>query len=134
MVKVRVFLHQWGPALIMMAVIFTFSSIPSAEMPSIPGFWDTLFKKGGHMLGYGLLAFSYGHGLGWSRKRWWLLPFLLVVFYGASDEFHQRYVAGRHSTFVDVGIDSLGAGLALLLRYIQQARNLRRVPPIKRLD
>jgi VanZ family protein len=118
MVKIQAFLRQWGPSLVMMAAIFCFSSIPSAEMPSVPGFWDTLLKKGGHMLGFGLLALSYGHGLSWSRKRWWLLPWLLVVLYAGSDEFHQRFVAGRHSSVVDVGIDSLGAGLALLLRYL----------------
>ena len=76
------------------------------------------------MLGYGLLALAFGYGLGWRGKRWWLLPWLLMVLYASSDEFHQRFVAGRHSTIVDVGIDSLGAGLALLLRYFYQLRSM----------
>jgi hypothetical protein len=55
MSKLTSFLWRWGAALLMMAAIFGFSSIPSAEMPDF-GLLDTLVKKGGHALGYGLLA------------------------------------------------------------------------------
>jgi len=101
------------PALVMMAAIFAFSSVPSQEMPSF-GFWDTLVKKGGHMLGYGLLALTYWFALGLDRKRWWL-AFVLAVFYALSDEFHQSFVPGRHPSLVDaLLIDPAGAALALL--------------------
>jgi len=68
------------------------------------------------MLGYGLLALSYSYGLRWDRKRWWL-PCLLAILFSITDEFHQSFVSGRHPSIVDVGIDSIGAGLALLLKY-----------------
>jgi VanZ family protein len=123
--KIHAFARRWGPSILMMALIFFFSSIPSKELPSIPGV-DTLFKKGGHMLGYGLLALSFGHALGWERKRWWQLPLFLVFLYACSDEFHQRLVAGRHSSVIDVAIDLIGAGLALLLWHLYQTRNLEK--------
>ena len=96
-----------------MAAIFGFSSIPSDEMPSF-GLWDTLFKKGGHALGYGLLALTLRYAQGWKRKRGWL-AFLLAALYALSDEFHQSFVPGRHPSWLDaLVIDNGGAGIALL--------------------
>jgi len=99
-----------------MLVIFAFSSIPSKEMPNFS--WaDLIVKKGGHMLGYGLLALSYAYGLRWDKKRWWL-PWLLAILFAITDEIHQSFVPGRHPSILDVGIDGTGAGLALLITYI----------------
>jgi len=100
----------------MMIVIFAFSSIPSNEMPDFS--WaDLVVKKGGHVLGYGLLALSYFYGLREDNKRWWL-PWLLAILFAITDEFHQSFVPGRHPSPVDVGIDSIGSGLALLVMYV----------------
>ena len=118
------FLRKWGLSLIMIIAIFGFSSIPQSLMPSFGGA-DVFVKKGGHMLGYALLALAYSYGYGWNKKRPWL-PWLLAILYAATDEFHQSFVPGRHPTPVDVGIDTIGAGLGLLIQYL--ARN-----PIARL-
>jgi VanZ family protein len=105
-------IHRWLPALALMALIFAFSSIPSKEMP-IFGFWDTIVKKGGHMLGYGLLALAYWYGLRFEKQRWWL-ALLLAVIYALTDEFHQSFVPGRNPSWVDAIIfDGGGAALAL---------------------
>ncbi len=105
-------LHLWLPATIMMLVIFAFSSIPSDSMPSFD--WaDLLVKKGGHALGYGLLALAYLYAFQLDFSKWklaWLLAFL----YAVSDEFHQSFVMGRYASWVDVMIDSAGAAFALL--------------------
>jgi len=80
---------------------------------------DTHVKKSGHMLGYGLLAMAYLWGLraerndpqvslGAARYAW-----LLAVLYACTDEFHQLFVAGCHASLLDVGIDALGAAIAL---------------------
>mgnify|MGYP007068801999 CR=1 FL=1 len=50
-------LQRWGPALVLMLAIFLFSNTPSTEIPNLGG-WDRLVKKGGHMLGYALLALT----------------------------------------------------------------------------
>jgi VanZ family protein len=107
------FLRKWWPALIMLAAIFVFSSIPLAEMPALGG-WDTIVKKGGHAFGYGLLAVAFWRGLEWKRKLIWL-PLLLAVLYAATDEFHQSLVPGRHPSPIDVGIDAIGSSIMLAL-------------------
>jgi VanZ family protein len=109
----------------MMAAIFAFSSVPSEDMPSF-GLIDLLVKKGGHALGYGLLALTYLHGLkGESSEivpRQLFVAWLLATLYSATDEFHQSFVPGRHPAVTDVIIDSVGAVLAVLLagRYFKQ--------------
>lgn len=107
-------LIRWGPAIVMMLAIFLFSSIPSEEMPRF-GTFDLSVKKGGHMLGYALLALAYWHGLGRlpGSRRW---AWLLAIGYALTDEFHQSFVMGRSARLWDVGIDGMGAliGLAIL--------------------
>ena len=103
---------RWLPALAVMVVIFGFSSITSKEMPSF-GVVDLIVKKGGHMIGYGLLALADWYGLRFDKRRWWL-ALLLAVLYAISDEFHQSFVPGRHPSWVDVFLfDGGGAALAL---------------------
>jgi VanZ family protein len=110
-------LLRWLPAILVMAGIFTLSSFSSAELPDF-GFWDTLIKKGGHVLGYSILALSFWYALGWEREKA-LLAFLLAAGYALSDEFHQSFVPGRHSSWLDaLVIDNAGAGLALLAAWI----------------
>ena len=104
---------RWLPAILVMATIFILSSIPSQELPKF-GFWDTLVKKGGHVMGYGLLALSFWFAMKWERKWIWL-AFLYTVLYALSDEFHQSFVPGRHPSWLDaLVIDNGGAVLALL--------------------
>lgn len=106
-----------------MLAIFVLSAQPSHRLPNFS--WaDAIVKKGGHMLGYGLLALAYWHGFGWvnGKRR---LAWLLAVLYAATDEYHQSFVNGRGASFWDVIIfDNLGALIALWLagRFIKQKR------------
>jgi len=121
MTKIKTFILRWGPALLMMVAIFGFSSIPSEEMPSF-GLFDFGVKKGGHALGYGLLALTYIRGLLWEghksskfvRTMW--MAWAMAVAYSATDEFHQSFVPGRHPAVTDVMIDAAGAALILFLK------------------
>ena len=119
-------LVRFLPAVLMMGIIFAFSSTPSQELPNF-GFWDTLVKKGGHMLGYGLLALAYWYGLsgepGGHKTRPYVLAYILVILYAISDEFHQSFVPGRHPSWVDVLVfDGVGAIIALGLAFWWQRR------------
>ena len=40
--------------------------------------------------------------------------FLAGVAYAATDELHQHFVAGRHASPIDVGIDAVGVALGVL--------------------
>ena len=109
-IKNKPFLY-WLPALAMMLTIFAFSSIPSDSMPDF-NWADLSIKKGGHALGYGLLALTYLYAFRFEASKLkyaWLLAFL----YAISDEFHQSFVLGRYASWVDILIDSAGATIAL---------------------
>ncbi len=119
------------PPLVWMGLIFFFSAQP--DLPSAPSPWlDTLLKKIGHALAYGVLAWLYLRPLvarRLLRERFrhptvpHVISFSLVVLYALSDEYHQTLVPGRNGTLWDVGVDSLGALVAMLL-----ARWLRHRP------
>lgn len=109
---------RWGPALVLMLIIFVVSAQPKTDIPQF-GFWDLAVKKLAHLLGYGLLAVAMGRGVrgaapfAWRQLVWALA---LTVIYALTDEYHQTFVAGRGGNLIDVGIDGLGATLGLAIR------------------
>lgn len=115
MQRFRQIAGRWTPSFVIMIAIFSFSAQPASALPRF-GWADFVIKKGGHMLGFGLLSLAYWSGLRWDRSRTWL-AWILAVCYAVTDEFHQVYVAGRHPSPVDVVLfDATGAALALGLR------------------
>ncbi len=115
-------LLRWLPVVLLAAAIFLLSSVPSRELPRF-GSWDVMVKKGAHAFGYALLAAAIWRGLGWNRKAWWL-AIVIAAAYAATDELHQRWTPGRHSRVVDVGIDSLGASVAIALCWLARKKIL----------
>ena len=90
---------------------------------------DTLLRKFAHLTEYGILAlFVYGSFAQDRPFRWRLRQAIwcmgIVGLYSLTDEFHQRYVPGRHASLVDCGIDVAGAAIALII--IFEARRLFR--------
>jgi len=112
----RRLLGYWFPPLAWMGLIFVLSSQPT--LPSAPGRWDLLLKKGGHALVYGVLAWFYQRAL---RQHLCSLAALrvvsvgLAVAYALSDEYHQTFVSGRNGNLLDVAVDGVGACGAMLL-------------------
>ena len=114
MSKVFDIVPRWVPALILMIVIFAFSSRSSNELPDFGG-WDYFVKKSAHGIGYGLLALAYLRAL---PNRNYKLAWFLAVLYSLTDEFHQSFVPGRRASLIDVFVfDNLGAIIALFLHY-----------------
>ncbi len=114
MANLKTFASRWGPALVWMAVLFISSATPSADLPSF-GVLDFVVKKGGHMLGYAILAMAYRRALGRETSRP-VAAWALAVIYALVDEFHQSFVPGRHPSLIDALIfDAGGAALAIWL-------------------
>ena len=116
------FILRWGPALLVMVTIFAFSATPGDDLPRF-GLVDLLVKKGVHFAGYALLALACLRGFGdrtWNtasstgRHSFWL-AFGLTLAYALTDELHQVFTPGRHPSLLDVGVDAVGAALALLI-------------------
>ena len=109
-------LLRWLPAVVMMAIIFLLSSLPSDRIPYY-GAVDTIIKKGGHAIGYGLLGLSYFYALPKRLSKFYrgITALMMAILFALSDEYHQSFVQGRSSSFGDVFIDSMGAMIALVL-------------------
>jgi VanZ family protein len=108
-------LDPWAPPLVLMAVIFFFSAQPN--LSSGLGWIDHVGRKFVHASEYALLCFLW-----WRALRTRLdgnaalgAAWAIATLYAATDEYHQGFVAGRHSTWVDVAIDSMGAALFALV-------------------
>jgi VanZ family protein len=120
----KVWISRWGPAAVIMSVIFIASAIPGSEMPKF-GFWDFAVKKGGHMAGYALLALSYLHALNnapGNRPFRLVAAFCLTVLYAVSDEWHQTFTPGRTPSLLDVIIDGAGGLIGIALWHIIRKR------------
>ena len=134
------------PALLMMYLIFSFSSQTGAESSSLSNkvtesvliVADHVLEKGwndediqvrvekygfyvrklAHMTEYCILAITialplYVYGLRGFPLL--LLAGLICVIFAATDEYHQTMVANRGPSIRDVGIDSIGALLGIML-------------------
>jgi VanZ family protein len=105
-----------GPAAAMAAFIFTVSSFHSLEPPELLGFspGDKLL----HSLVYavfGFLLLRSARALMDGAVRQAAAASVTGIFYGLTDEIHQRFVAGRHADPVDWAADSVGIVFGVLL-------------------
>jgi VanZ family protein len=108
----------------MMMAIFAFSSLPASRIPYF-GEFDVLFKKGGHAIGYALLAVAYYWALPPRLASGYraVLAVTMALLFALSDEFHQSFVEGRTSTLRDVAIDTAGATLATFLAILYSSNS-----------
>ena len=110
-----------------MSLIFYLSSIPGDELgPDI--LIINLIKKSGHFIIFGVLAVLYFSALKGRKSlvetnaAFFLLSLFLALFYAFSDEYHQSFIPGRHSSGYDVIIDGCGALTVLGLLYTLKIR------------
>jgi VanZ family protein len=92
------------------ALIFSLSSIPSLSTGL--GLWDTILRKCAHTAEYAVLG-----ALLLRARIAWPAALALGMAYAASDEVHQHFVRGRHASPVDVGIDTIGLAIGILVGY-----------------
>lgn len=121
----------WGPVVGLMALIFFASAQPRYDAPpetntvymsgALPVFVDysfnTLIKKSAHVITYAALAALIMRALiGYevSVREAGMLALVIAMSYALTDELHQAYVIGRHSSVLDIGFDYVGASAASL--------------------
>ena len=113
----------WLPVIGWAALIFAFSAQPNLRFVPDAGL-DFVVRKAGHMGVFGILALLLWRAISgttaWRRPWAWALA--LAVLYAATDEFHQGFVAGRHESAVDVGIDAAGAIIAVAAAGLLRSR------------
>jgi VanZ family protein len=100
---------RWGPVLLVMGLIFYFSSLPDPGGP--PG---GISDKTAHFLIYGALGASLIRALAGGRSaamtlRTILAAIALATLYGISDEIHQFFVPPRTPDILDIAADTAGA-------------------------
>lgn len=104
-----------APPLLLMGTIWFFSAQP--DLSSGLGLIDLVGRKLVHAALYGLLCFLWWRVFR-ERARTSVAvaaAFGIAVAYGAIDEYHQTFVAGRSGSPADVAIDACGAGVAAWL-------------------
>ena len=113
-------LDPWAPPVAFMAVIFFLSAQPNLN--SGLGLIDTIGRKVVHAGEYALLCFLWWRALRSVFDRIGALApaWAIAAIYAVTDEYHQGFVNGRHASWVDVAIDSMGAGLFAILMYRAQ--------------
>lgn len=106
---------RWGPVLLVMGLIFYFSSLPDPGGP--PG---GISDKTAHFLIYGALGASMIRALAGGRSAAMTLPTILAAMalstlYGVSDEIHQYFVPPRTPEILDIAADAAGACAGVIL-------------------
>lgn len=103
------------PAIVVMALIFALSAMPSADVDHGPLY--LVFRKLGHVTEYAVLAGAWWFALRrhLSARNALAVAWLISIAYAAGDEFHQSFVDNRDGRPRDVLIDTAGATLAALV-------------------
>lgn len=104
----RRLLSLWLPVAAWAALIFGLSSVP--DLGTGLGGWDLVLRKLAHATEYAILAALLVRALG--RPGWAALAGLA---YAISDEIHQSFVEGRQGSPLDVGIDTVGVLVGVML-------------------
>jgi hypothetical protein len=113
---------------------------------------NMVVRKSGHMLGYGLLCFSWllllrgGYWLRheyqlclrgsiqvrrlWWRPEWGALAVLCTFVVAAADEFHQMAIPSRNGCWSDVALDTSAALIAAALIWARAHWRCRPTPAI----
>lgn len=135
----------WLPAAAVMCMIFGFSQMNAHASSHLSGgiaervltFFGThgagwllhspkafdtaelLIRKGAHASEYALLGamlvIPLTFHIGLAGKKLACVSVLAAMLYACTDEFHQLFISGRSGQLLDVGIDSFGACIGVML-------------------
>jgi VanZ family protein len=107
---------RWIPVVLWMAIVFSFSSLPSSRLGRLSRAPDWITHPLEYAAGAVLVARALGSGAGRPLgARGAVLATLLATAYGVTDEYHQSFVPGRIADPADVAKDLAGAAAASLV-------------------
>jgi VanZ family protein len=104
---------RFVPPVTLMVLVFLLSAQP--DLSTGLGFWDLLLRKLAHGFVFGLLTLLWFRALGPLTARALVWAAAISLLYAISDEYHQTSVSGRNGSPVDVAIDAIGVGAAVLI-------------------
>jgi len=133
---------RWLAPVAWMAVIFALSAQPADELDGMLPVFRRFFPgmadfDWGHYAAYFMLALTFEFAIGAaSRKPLVKLAVVLAcVVYGATDEYHQSFVAGRMPDPMDLRNDAIGAAAAVCFTALPGIRRLwRKLPGQTKFD
>ena len=116
-------LLRWMLVIVWMVLIFIGSSIPAQDFPDAPKQISIVV----HFIEFFVLAIllQYALNRGFRTKVKLVsvaTAFLVTVFYGFTDEFHQMFVPGRVPDPMDLTINTVGALAACIVFAIVSSR------------
>ena len=114
-------LKYWLPIYFWLLLIFFFSQ-PVVPVSNYIASVFSIKSYLQHVLIYTILALLIYRALSYTKNPSKFLVVFSTTLYGLLDEIHQFYVPGRTFDWFDVGMDLLGAILALILLYIFKKR------------
>ena len=108
-------MKYWFPVYLYLILIFYFSSqsaVPASTTLAEKFYINSYLQ---HILIYTGLALTIYRAVNYSEKRSSFLAIFSTTIYGLIDEIHQHFVPGRTFELLDIGMDFLGAVVALIL-------------------
>ena len=117
-------LSTWFPVVAWAALIFALSAQPDLRLAQ-DAVMDFVIRKTAHMAIFGILALMLWLALATTTalRAPWAWALAITVLYAITDELHQGFVAGRAASAGDVGIDSIGAVVAVASASVLVARS-----------
>lgn len=117
-------MSRWLPVFLWALVIFALSNI---EQVTVSQFfiWDFIAKKTAHVLEYTIFYVLVFRAV----EKKFLLSFIIVILYAATDELHQSFVPGRTAAIYDLGFDLTGANIAAYILW--KLSQIRKTKPKK---
>ncbi|MBC7790593.1 MAG: VanZ family protein [Anaerolineae bacterium] len=110
-------IRRWAPPIFWAAAILLISSIPSSNLGAVAPYSFPGADKIVHASFYALLGWfaakaAGGEALNLTTAVWTLG---VIAVFGAVDEWHQQFVAGRAADVMDWLADTVGAATAVML-------------------
>ncbi|RMF92708.1 MAG: hypothetical protein D6734_11695 [Candidatus Schekmanbacteria bacterium] len=124
----------WGPVILWYSIMFYLSHQPNLNSGLA---YDFLLRKCAHIFEFAVLSLLIFNAIWKSnyfkeKKDLRLSYSIMTVFIvslslAASDEIHQSFVRGRHGTYTDVMIDSIGIMLSCLVLKMRHLKSFNKI-------